>query len=453
MWFRFACALALLTFACDAPSFGIAPVDPCVDQMSKTSKTCGGACPACDLGASCEMAADCLSTICTEGVCVPPPSCTDQQQNGDETDVDCGGSCPSCALGKSCETANDCASTVCTGRVCVPAPSCTDKKKNGDETDVDCGGSCPMCAVNEHCSAGSDCESLVCASVCQPPNCKDGVRNGTETAVDCGGSCTGCAAGASCSSAGDCMSGNCNKGTCLAGSCSDRLKNGDETDVDCGGSCTPCSANQACLVAADCDSDICGATRKCTAASCTDSVKNGRESDVDCGPGCTPCKVGLHCTVGTDCASSACTQNTCVPSKPAGSVLLRSGWIATATASSSTTKPGDALDGDRSTRWNSGTGQAIGMFYEIDMLKSQIFFGMTLDIADTPGDGANQFDVYLSNDGTFTTPALTAQASDPTTGIATVTFPSAQIARYIKLVLTGNKASNWWAIQELNVTD
>ena len=29
----------------------------------------------------------------------PPPSCSDQEKNGDESDVDCGGSCPPCLGG------------------------------------------------------------------------------------------------------------------------------------------------------------------------------------------------------------------------------------------------------------------------------------------------------------------------------------------------------------------
>lgn len=50
------------------------------------------------------------------------PTCSDGEQNGDETGVDCGGS------------------------TCPPCPSCSDGEQNGDETGVDCGGSCPPCA-------------------------------------------------------------------------------------------------------------------------------------------------------------------------------------------------------------------------------------------------------------------------------------------------------------------
>jgi len=53
--------------------------------------------------------------------CVTGPTCTDGQQNGNETGVDCGGpDCPAC-------------------------PSCTDGVLNGNETQIDCGG--PDCAA------------------------------------------------------------------------------------------------------------------------------------------------------------------------------------------------------------------------------------------------------------------------------------------------------------------
>lgn len=61
-------------------------------------------------------------------------SCTDGEQNGDETGIDCGGS--------SCSD-------------CIPDPTCNDGIKNGDETEVDCGGEfCEPCEIfTEVCAA------------------------------------------------------------------------------------------------------------------------------------------------------------------------------------------------------------------------------------------------------------------------------------------------------------
>ena len=46
-------------------------------------------------------------------------SCSDTQQNGDETDMDCGGSCGPCSSGKSCNNHWDCKDYACEEGTCV----------------------------------------------------------------------------------------------------------------------------------------------------------------------------------------------------------------------------------------------------------------------------------------------------------------------------------------------
>jgi hypothetical protein len=47
------------------------------------------------------------------------PTCDDDEQNGQETDVDCGGpTCPDCAFGEGCEGPNDCETAVCELELC-----------------------------------------------------------------------------------------------------------------------------------------------------------------------------------------------------------------------------------------------------------------------------------------------------------------------------------------------
>ncbi len=61
-------------------------------------------------------------------------SCTNEQQDGDETGVDCGGPCSPCGSIPANETTE----------------SCTDGTQNQDETGVDCGGAiCPACIENK----------------------------------------------------------------------------------------------------------------------------------------------------------------------------------------------------------------------------------------------------------------------------------------------------------------
>jgi hypothetical protein len=156
-------------------------------------------------------------------------------------------------------------------------PSCTDGEPNGKETDLDCGGLCPPCDDGKKCGVAADCTSSVCdatAKECSAPSCTDVVKNGTETDLDCGGTCTSkCATAKSCLVGGDCASGVCDAATkkCVAPACNDAVKNDTETDVDCGGTCaTKCAVAKSCAVTADCDKSLCEALHCRYAKSCSE---------------------------------------------------------------------------------------------------------------------------------------------------------------------------------------
>ncbi len=170
------------------------------------------------------------------------PTCTDEIQNGNETDTDCGGSCSPCGDGDGCLLDADCVSGSCIGGVCQASPSCSDGVLNGDETDTDCGGgSCPACTSGQGCVVGSDCESGVCdGGVCVEASCSDGVHNGNETDTDCGGSCSPCGDGDGCLLDADCVSGVCSGGVCQSPECGDGVCNGGEDCVTCPIDCGPC---------------------------------------------------------------------------------------------------------------------------------------------------------------------------------------------------------------------
>jgi hypothetical protein len=108
-------------------------------------------------------------------------------KNGSETGVDCGGpTCADCPAGQGCLTGNDCLSGVCTNGVCQ-APSCTDGVKNGTETDTDCGGAtCAKCVLNDDCLVNTDCLSNQCVGgVCVATSgCADGQREGFASATN-----------------------------------------------------------------------------------------------------------------------------------------------------------------------------------------------------------------------------------------------------------------------------
>lgn len=89
-------------------------VNSCNDGNSCSIDACGaGVCswiPEPD-GTSCEIG------TCQSGMCAP--ACSDGIRNGNETDVDCGGpNCQECVSGRTCLVGNDCLSGICTAGIC-----------------------------------------------------------------------------------------------------------------------------------------------------------------------------------------------------------------------------------------------------------------------------------------------------------------------------------------------
>ncbi len=241
----------------------------------------------------------------------------DAERNGEETDTDCGGSvCDPCANGRICLENRDCISDLCSVEgVCIPPPACTDGQKNGQETDIDCGGPiCDPCEIAKHCLQGTDCASGFCdpAGLCAEPSCEDGQKNGEETDTDCGGNvCSPCTAGKACEQASDCTGGVCRDFICQAPSCGDHVQNGKETDIDCGGpDCPSCPNGAQCQTASDCYSFVCSGT--CQAPTCADQTQNQYETDIDCGgPNCDPCAAGKQCITNDDCSTRYCDNGFC----------------------------------------------------------------------------------------------------------------------------------------------
>src|SRR5689334_1543065 len=83
----------------------------------------------------------------------PPPVCA-------------GATCDAGCVGGSCEPPDAGAPPACENGDCLPspplelAPSCSDGEQNGDESGVDCGAGCPLpCAVGLGCRSDADCAS------------------------------------------------------------------------------------------------------------------------------------------------------------------------------------------------------------------------------------------------------------------------------------------------------
>jgi hypothetical protein len=123
--------------------------------------------------------------------------------------------------------------------------------------------------------------------------------------------------------------------------------------------------------------------------------------------------------------------------------LSRSGW--SVAGGTDWTGPW-AWDGNTSTRWTSGAAQTNGQSFAFNLGSTQTFSQIVLDAGS--GDYPRGYQVFVSNDGTnWGSAVATGTGSSQTT---TITLPSAQTAKYIKIVQTGS-ASAWWSIAEINV--
>lgn len=388
----------------------------------------------------------------------PPPtdSCQSELSAGTGALLDCQPVCANCnpIPEPGCTTNAECASGFCNQGVCGLA-SCNDGVKDRAETDVDCGGTdgCPACSVGQRCDSSYDCDGGACVSGrCQAPSCSDGLVNQGETDLDCGGdtTCDRCATQQHCATDADCDHASCAQGRCQAAGCEDGVKNGDETDTDCGGSCVTCADFRACKTKDDCTSGVCNTYAGiCLAATCNDGVQNGVEPAVDCGKDCqTKCADTSACNVSADCKNGSCSDGRCVPASPTGQALPMTGWAATASAAfSDASQPARAIDGNLGTRWESGTSQVPGMWFQVDMLSSQAVFAMEVTCSSND-DYARSIRALISEDGQTYSAATATIAGGKSLRLD---FGRARIARYIKLELEQDTGGTWWRIDELRV--
>jgi len=136
------------------------------------------------------------------------------------------------------------------------------------------------------------------------------------------------------------------------------------------------------------------------------------------------------------------SQVTAVPG-----TLNRTIWIASSSTSGSDA-PANALDGDLTTRWSTGTSQVNGQWFQVDMGSVNVFNKMVLNAVNSANDYPRGYQVTVSNDG-INWNSLAVSGSE-SSGITTMTF-AAQTARYIRITQTGSAPGTFWSIDEFNV--
>jgi hypothetical protein len=89
------------------------------------------------------------------------------------------------------------------------------------------------------------------------------------------------------------------------------------------------------------------------------------------------------------------------------------------------------------------------MYVEVDLGEPQIFFKLLMQTTQPPYDQDFPIgiDVYVSNDRNFGDPSASSIMGAQWTW---VDFQSAQVARYVRFVLT-KPGQHWWSIGELNL--
>ncbi len=129
--------------------------------------------------------------------------------------------------------------------------------------------------------------------------------------------------------------------------------------------------------------------------------------------------------------------------------LDRTGWQASASASSANDAPANALDGNSGTRWSTGHGMANGDAFTVNFGAPQTFDQLALDAGPSTGDYPRNLAVYVSTDGQNWGNPIAATAG--TQQQTWVSFPT-QTAQYVKVQQLGT-AGNWWSIAEFNAYD
>ncbi len=126
--------------------------------------------------------------------------------------------------------------------------------------------------------------------------------------------------------------------------------------------------------------------------------------------------------------------------------LPRNKWKAT--ASNHSENADAAFDGDRSTRWDTGTSQAPGQWFHVDLGVEARVLRVTLDTSPSADDYPRGYAVYVSSDASaWGEPVATGAGAGAITDI--LTRPKS--GRWLRIVQTGQVDGKYWSIHEMQV--
>ncbi|MGZ0173162.1 MAG: DUF7133 domain-containing protein [Planctomycetales bacterium] len=119
------------------------------------------------------------------------------------------------------------------------------------------------------------------------------------------------------------------------------------------------------------------------------------------------------------------------------------------TSSHGGNKLGNAIDGNRGSRWDTGTTQNPGMWFSIEMTEPVNVLALTLDTRGSNDDYPRGFVVHTSMDGeSWSDPVAEGRGVHPVTEIE---LSSSAPAKHIRITQTGTSPNKYWSIHELAI--
>jgi len=104
-----------------------------------------------------------------------------------------------------------------------------------------------------------------------------------------------------------------------------------------------------------------------------------------------------------------------------------------------------AVDGDASTRYSTGAGQAPGQYLRVDFGRAVDARRVVFDTGTSTGDYPRGYTIATSTDGVTWT---TAVAAGQGTGQFTTADLSGAPVRYVRLTLSASSGS-WWSVADV----
>lgn len=126
--------------------------------------------------------------------------------------------------------------------------------------------------------------------------------------------------------------------------------------------------------------------------------------------------------------------------------LDRTGWKVSDNLNMSEKKLSYMIDGDLSTRWDSGKNMTSGEMVQIDMGSSHSLEAIEMDTSKSPYDYPRIYNIYVSEDGQNWQQITSGRGRKDVS-----MYPFAQTrGRYVRIVQTGT-GGNFWSIHELQI--